>query len=426
MKVSVNDVSSIERKVRVDLEWNEVEGHYDSTLQKLRKGLKVDGFRPGKVPMGIARRILEPELKYEFTNTVVESTYRDILKDEGFDSFIDLKVEDVDYKEGESFFYEVSIEIDPEITLPDYKKGFKVPKTTYVLDKEDVDLYLEDIREHHAEVREVTDGAQKGHFIICDLQETDQSGIPLIGKKVQDRMFKIGEGIFGEPGSEGLIGAKAGDDIRIQLRPNKGEKVNYIVNVKRVESHELPELTDDFVKSNFNKADSYKALKEEVEKSLQGEWDNRSEKEFLKSITDYFINNVKFDVPASRIKRFLDNIVEDILSKNGNKEIDEEKVREQYKPIAEREIRWYLIQEAINGNEKIEVSKEDIDKKIQEAAAQYPEQNRDAVVQYYRKAENRSHLENDLHEQKTFDYLKQFVKIKKETLHTSDFRKRNL
>jgi len=425
MKVSVNDVSSIERKVRVDLEWNEVEGHYDSTLQKLRKGLKVDGFRPGKVPMGIARRILEPELKYEFTNTVVESTYRDILKDEGFDSFIDLKVEDVDYKEGESFFYEVSIEIDPEITLPDYKKGFKVPKTTYVLDKEDVDLYLEDIREHHAEVREVTDGAQKGHFIICDLQETDQGGIPLIGRKVQDRMFKIGEGIFGEPGSEGLIGAKAGDDIRVQLRPNEGENINYIVNVKRVESHELPELTDDFVKSNFNKADSYKALKEDVENFLQGEWDNRSEKEFLKSITDYFINNVKFDVPASRIKRFLDNIVEDILSKNGNKEIDEEKVREQYKPIAEREIRWYLIQEAINGNEKIEVSKEDIDKKIQEAVAQYPEQNRDAVVQYYRKAENRSHLENDLHEQKTFDYLKQFVKIKKEILHTNDFRKRN-
>jgi len=425
MKVSVNDVSSIERKVRVDLEWNEVEGHYDSTLQKLRKGLKVDGFRPGKVPMGIARRILEPELKYEFTNTVVESTYRDILKDEGFDSFIDLKVEDVDYKEGESFFYEVSIEIDPEITLPDYKKGFKVPKTTYVLDKEDVDLYLEDIREHHAEVREVTDGAQKGHFIICDLQETDQGGIPLIGRKVQDRMFKIGEGIFGEPGSEGLIGAKAGDDIHIRLKPKKGEEINYIVNVKRVESHELPELTDDFVKSNFNKADSYKALKEDVENFLQGEWDNRSEKEFLKSITDYFINNVKFDVPASRIKRFLDNIVEDILSKNGNKEIDEEKVREQYKPIAEREIRWYLIQEAINGNEKIEVSKEDIDKKIQEAVAQYPEQNRDAVVQYYRKAENRSHLENDLHEQKTFDYLKQFVKIKKEILHTNDFRKRN-
>ena len=426
MKVSVSDISSIERKVRVDLEWNEVEEHYNSTLQKLRKGLKVDGFRPGKVPTAVARRILGPELKYEFTNTVIESTYKDILKDEGFGNFIDLKVDEADYNESERFFYEISIEVDPEITLPDYKKGFKVPKTTYVLDKEDVDLYLEDIREHHAEVKEVKDGAQKGHFIICDLQEADQSGIPLIGKKVQDRMFKIGEGIFGEPGSEGLIGAKAGDDIRVQLRPNKGENINYIVNVKRVESHELPELTDDFVKSNFNKADSYKALKEDVEKSLQSEWDNRSEKEFLKSITEYFINNVKFDVPASRVKRFLDNIVEDILSKNGNKEIDEQKVREQYRPVADREIRWYLIQEAITRDEKIEVGEKDIDAKIQEVVAQYPEQNRDVVVRHYRKAENRSHLKNDLHEQKTFDFLKQFVKIKKETLHTSGFRKRNL
>ncbi len=426
MKVLVSDITSVQRKVRVDFEWNEVDANYTKTFQKLRKEIKVDGFRPGKVPAGIAKRLLGPQLNYDFTNDVIESSYQNILKENGFDSFIDLEIKEADYKEGESFFYEMAVEIDPEIKLPDYKKGFQVPKTTYIVDEEDINLYLEDIREHYAEVREVDEGARSGDFLIGDMQETDKDGMPLIGRKIQDRMIKVGEGIFGEPGSAALIGAKAGDEVRINITSGEGEQIHYLINVKRVESHDLPELTDEFIKKNFDKYADLKALKEDVEKSITAEWENRSEKDFLTAIRDYFIKNATFDVPESRVKRFLDNIVEDIKAKNGNKEIDEQNLREEYRPMAEREIRWYLIQEAINETEKIEVGNEEIEKRIAEIAGQYPEQNRDAVVRYYRKAENRAHLENDLQEQKIFDYLKQFVKIKKETSHTSEFRKRNM
>ncbi|MFH1251960.1 MAG: trigger factor [bacterium] len=426
MKVTVNEVSSIERKIRVDFEWKAVEGHYNSTLNKLRKELKVDGFRPGKVPTDIAKRILGPKLSYEFTNAVIDSNYKDVLKEQNIDKFIDLNISAVDFETGKTFYYEMTVEFDPEIKLPDYKKGFPIKKTVYVLDKEDVDLYLEDIREHHAMVKEVSDGAQKDHYILCDLQETDVDGTPIVGRKITDRMMKVGEGIFGEPGSEALIGAKAGDEVHIQLKPKKGNKINYVVSVKRVESHDLPELTDDFIKNNFKTIDNYKTLREEVEKSLQGEWDSRTEKEYLQGITEYFVEKVTMDVPKSRINRFLDNIVEDMPAKNGGKEIDDQKLREQYRPVAEREIRWYLIQEAISKAEKIEVTKEEMDQKIQAMAEQYPKENRESILKYYRKAENRSHLENDLHEQKIFDHLKELVKVKKETINTKDFKKRNL
>jgi len=425
MKVTVNEVSNIERKIRVDFEWNEVEKQYTSTLNKLRKGLKVDGFRPGKVPTEVAKRLLRPQLSYDFTNAVIESNYKEVLKEQQIEEFIDLNISGVDFDAGKSFYYEMTVEFDPEIKLPDYKKGFSIKKNVYVLDKEDVDLYLEDIREHHAEIKEVTDGAQKDHYILCDIQETDQDRMPLAGKKVSDRMIKVGEGIFGEPGSEGLIGVKAGDEVRIQLKPKKGDKINYLITVKRVEAHDLPELTDDFIKANFKTIESYKALREEVEKSLQGEWDSRTEKEYLRAISEYFVENVKFDVPKSRVNRFLDSIVEDILAKNGKQEIDEQALREQYRSVAEWEIRWYLIQEAISKAENIEVTQEEMDRKIQEMAEQYSEENRDAVLKYYRKAENRSHLEKDLHEQKIFDHLKKYVKVKKETINTKDFRKRN-
>ncbi|MDO9548302.1 MAG: trigger factor [Candidatus Marinimicrobia bacterium] len=426
MKITVYEVSSIERKIRVDFEWKDVEEQYDSTLNKLRRKLKVDGFRPGKVPTDVAKRSLGPQLSYDFTNAVIESNYKDVLKEQDIEKFIDLNISGVDFDAGKTFYFEMTVEFDPEVKLLEYKKGFPIKKTVYVLDKEDVELYLEDIREHHAEVIEISDGAQKDHYILCDLQETDGDGVPLVGKKVANRMIKVGEGIYGEPGSETLIGAKAGDEVHIQFKPKKGDKINYVVSVKRVESHALPKLTDDFIKNNFKTIDNYKTLREEVEKLLQGEWDSRTEKEYLRGITEYFVEKVTIDVPKSRIKRFLDNVIEDMLAKNGGKEIDDQKLREQYRPIAEREIRWYLIQEAISKAENIKVTKAETDQKIQEMAEQYPNENRDAVLKYYRKAENRSHLETDLHEQKIFDCLKESVKVKKETINTKDFRKRNM
>jgi len=426
MKVTVNEVSSVERKIRVDYEWKEVEKYYHQTLNKLRKGLKVDGFRPGKVPTDIAKRILGPRLSYEFTNAVIEGTYRDVIKEQKIENFIDFAISGVDFEAGKMFFYEMTVEFDPDIKLPDYKKGFPVKKPVYVLDDEDVDFYLEDIRERHAEISEVTEGAEKGDYLICDMQETDENGVPLVNRKVTDRVIKIGEGIFGEPGSEGLIGAKAGDEIRIQLKSKKGEKINYLVSVKRVESHRLPELTDDFVKSNFKTIDTHKALREEVKNSLQKEWDERSEKEFLRGITEYFVEKTSFEIPKSRINRFLDNVVEEMKASNDNKELDDQQLREQYRPLAEREIRWYLISEAIGRAENITVTQEDIDRKIQEMAGEYSEKYRETVLNYYRKAENRSHLKNDIQDEKIFEYLKTFVKVKKETINTKDFRHRGL
>ncbi|HDP68296.1 MAG TPA: trigger factor [Candidatus Marinimicrobia bacterium] len=426
MKVTVTEISNVEQKIRVDFDWNEVETHYNDTLNKLRKGLKVDGFRPGKVPPEIARRLLEPRLSYDFTNAVVESSYTKVLKEQGINAYIDLKVRAVDFDFGENFYYEITIETDPEIDLPDYKSGFTVKKPVYVVDKEDVDLYLEDIREHFAEVHNIDDGAREGHYILCDLQEVDSGGIPLVGRKVSDRLIKVGEGIFGEPGSEGLIGAKTGDELRIKLKPKKGKSVDYLVTVKRVEERRLPELNDDFVKQHYQTMDNIKELRAQVEKMLQAEWDSRSVKEFQRAVSDYFLDNVKTAVPKSRIDRLLENIIADIKEKNDSDEIEETKLREQYRPLAEREVRWFLIEQAIAGAENIEVAKEELEQKVQELVESYAEDKQPMVRNYFSGAKNRTRLENDLFEKKIFDHLEKYARVKKEKISTKEFRKRNM
>ena len=424
MKVDIIDSSTVERIVKVNLDWEEVTDTYNNTFNRLRKELKIDGFRPGKVPEAIAKRLLSTKIKYDFSNDVVETTYRKVLEKNGIDDYVDLTVKDIDFKENESFDYSMSIEVDPEIKIIDYKKGFPVSKKTYVVDEESVDQHLEDVREQYAEVREVTDGAQEGHYILCDLQETEK-GVPIVGKKIEDRIIKIGEGISGEPDTNKLIGAKSGDKILFSIKQEDGTETTYEINVKRVESRIFPELTDDFVKENFEKLDSYEEFRKQIEKSLQEDWDKRSEKEYMRAISDYFVNKIDFELPPSRINRFLDSIVEN-KRKNSQTEIDESKFREQYKSTAIWEIKWYLIQRELIKNENIDVNSDEIELKIEEISERYPEIERNDIVQFYRRDENRLGLKNDIYDRKLFNHLKQFAKVKKEIVKTSELRKRNI
>ncbi len=424
MKVDANKSSSVETVITVRISWDQVASDYRKILNNLRKNLKLDGFRPGKVPEGIAKRVLGPQLKYDFTNDVIRGSFENAVKEAGIEDYVDLNVTDVDFEEGGDFTYQMTVETDPQITLPDYQKGFPIQHEKYVVDKSDIDLYLEDMREQHALIQEVTEGAQEGHYIIGDIQECDDSGVPLIGKKIENRMIKVGEGVFGEPGARGLIGAKPEDTVRISVKPPKGEKVNYEISIKRVESHTLPELTDDFIADNIKGVETYKGLRDQVEKSLQAEWDSRSEADLQRAIQDYFVDNTDFEIPPSRINTYIEGVINEIRQRNQEEEIDEQQVREKYTSIAKREIRWYLIQREITAAQQLDVSNEEINARVETESQRYDEKQRPQLVRFYRKKENRNRLENEILQGKIFAHLKEQAKIKTKSVKTSELRKR--
>ena len=106
-------------------------------------------------------------------------------------------ISDVDFVHSEHFKFKVSFEIEPEIKLPKLKKNtLKVEKTKYITDEQDIDMAIDEVRNGHAEVKTIEDGARLEDFLICDLQELDESGLPIIGKKLETRYIKIGQTPF--------------------------------------------------------------------------------------------------------------------------------------------------------------------------------------------------------------------------------------
>lgn len=424
MKVEMDTINPTESVLKVTLDWEEVSKFYEKTFKSLHSDLKLDGFRPGRVPKQLAKKVLEPQIKYEFSNEVIRDTIGKALKDKQIDDYIDLDIKELDYREGNSFEYTLNIEFDPQIELFDYKKGFSVEKATYIVDEEDVNLYLEDLREQHAEVREVTDGAKEGEFILCDLQEIDENRTPIIGRKVEDRLIKVGEGIFGGSGAIRLLGAKAGDRVVIETDDNSNKLRFYEVNVKRVESHDLPELTDDFIEANFENVKNYDELRQGVKETLQADWDRRSKEEFFRAIADYFIREIDIPIPRARLNRYLDTLVKDIKLQEKGDSIDESEVKEAYKASAIWEIKWYLIKREIIKSENISISDDEIERKINEILLKYPEVERKRVENFYKHKDNRERLKQDMYEDKIFNYLKQFVEVKDKTIHTNTMGRR--
>lgn len=422
MKAELINSTPIEKTVKVVVDWDEIADDYIAVFNDLRRDLKIDGFRKGKVPESLAKRLLKPQIFVNFTNQIIEKTHKQALKDVGMDDYLDLHITDLDFDENTPFNYTIKVEYDPEITLPDYKKGIKIQQKEYIVDPETVERYIEDFLENQAEVQEVFDGAQDGDFLVADLQALDEGGIPLIGKRLPDRLIKVGEGIFGDKEAGNFKGVKAGDSVNLNVKSSSGKMLKYLVDVKRVEKHTLPELTDELVKSQVEDVQTVAEFRQRITENLQYKWNQRAQEELEQALADYFIENTKFDIPPYRINSYLDSLIEKMKENSQNKPIDEAKIREEYLPIAEKNIRWYLIQQAVRKQEDIKVSEDEIQTEIDKILQIVPEEQKEFAEQFYQKPRNRLEIRVNLEDRKIREHIHQFIKEKKVTVHTESLQ----
>ncbi|HPA99318.1 MAG TPA: trigger factor [Candidatus Marinimicrobia bacterium] len=422
MKAELINSTPIEKTVKVVVDWDEIADDYIAVFNDLRRDLKIDGFRKGKVPESLAKRLLKPQIFVSFTNQIIEKTHKQALKDVGIDDYLDLHITDLDFDENTPFNYTIKVEYDPEITLPDYKKGIKIQQKEYIVDPETVERYIEDFLENQAEVQEVFDGAQDGDFLVADLQALDEGGIPIIGKRLPDRLIKVGEGIFGDKEAGNFKGVKAGDSVNLNVKSSSGKMLKYLVDVKRVEKHTLPELTDELVKSQVEDVQTVAEFRQRITENLQYKWNQRAQEELDQALADYFIENTKFDIPPYRINSYLDSLIEKMKENSQNKPIDEAKIREEYLPIAEKNIRWYLIQQAVRKQEDIRVSEDEIQTEIDKILQIVPEEQKEFAEQFYQKSRSRLEIRLNLEDRKIREHIHQFIKEKKVTVHTESLQ----
>jgi len=427
MEVKIKDINSYSKELIVEMDWKEIVDDFNKFVGNFGKQIKIPGFRPGKVPKQVIEKQYMPLIESQFVEENIQKYYLNALREQNIVPVNKAEIKDVHFHQKEHFNFTAVFEVEVDTVLPELKKNsIKVDKTVYVTDKEDFNLTIEDMRQSRATMKTVEDGSKEGHFIFADLQKVDENGVPIIGEKLEKRYIKVGDGVFGGENLKKLTGLKADDktQVLIEDETNKNEAL-FEVSVLNVEEQVLPEVDMDFVKQMDPEAkdvDSWKnGIKEQIEKSYQ----QRATEQFDRNISDALIEKINPEFAPSMVESYLDHIIEDVKAQNQGAELEEEKVRKTYRPLSERNLKWYSIRNAIIKDQKFKISANDIKAEIDRLKEETPKQAKE-IEKFYKKPSNKTRLEDDLIEKKILDYLMEFVKVKEVKVYTKDLRKGNM
>ena len=423
MKIDLKKINEYTREIKIELGWDELKSDFDISVKKFGKKIKMPGFRPGKTPKERLLKQFKPNIEAQFMEDNFQKYYLKAINKENILPVNKAEISDVHFHMNEPFLFKAKFEVEPEIILPDLKnKSLKVQKIKYIHDKKDIDDAIHQLRKTNATMKTIEGGAEEGDYLICDLQKLDDSGIPIIGKKFEKQYLRVGNGSFTDDQKDKLIGLKKNDKTRLRLPINNGNSdAQYEITIKNIERELLPDLDKTFIKSINSDLESIEELTMDIEKKIKENFQDRSKTTYERELSDSLIELVKPSFAPSMVENYMDNLVEDVKKQNNGEPLDEDKVREHYKSVAERNIKWYSIRKKIIQSQNIKPSKEDIDLEINKLVETSPNSEGN-IRKFYKKPSNIKRIEDDLIERKIIGYLEKFAEIKEVEVQTKDLR----
>ncbi len=413
MDIKIEAGKPHERTLKVHVDWAEMEPGFEKKLVKLNKQVKRPGFRPGKIPRKIMLQAYGHSVLAEMLDETVQAAYYKGIIDNKLTPIDQGNIEDMsEFDIGKNLEFTMQLQVEPDFKMFDYQAGFKITKTAYSATDEDVNHALEHLQERFAEVEVREDGAVDGDMLKGDLQYLDGDGVAIEGSNVENRYIKIGDGVFGDKVAKQLIGSKAGDEVGFDIpaQAKDAEDLHIRMQVKAVETHILPELNDEFAKQVDPKFETIEALKTSTREDIQKQLDYDVARALDQSLANKLVEETELEVPEVMLTDYLDKLVERVRKERGA-DVDEEEVRIQNRERAEWELSWYLIRKQLITTEKLEVSEEDIDAKLDELVAQMPG-DKEKMKALYRDKQYLPQIKDDIMEKKLFSHLVSFAKIK--------------
>ena len=423
MQVVAKNINDYTRELKVDLTWEEVQPNFNKAAKAFSKKIKMPGFRPGRVPMERLLSQFQANIEAEFMDANFQKYYLAAVQEKKLMPVNKAEIKDVDFRMNQDFSFTATFEVEPEIVIPNMKKNsLQVNRTNYLHDDQDIEDAILQLRKAQASIVTIEDGAKEGDYLVCSLQKLDDSGVPIIGKKFENQYLRVGNGSFTDDQKDKLIGLKSGETARLRLPVNEdGGDADYDLVVDRVERENLPELNDDFIKTVNPDLNSVDSLRKDVEKKIIENFKERSQTAYERELSDKAIDFVNPAFAPSMVENYLENLVEDVKKQNNGEPLDEAKVKEQYKSVAERNVKWYSIRKEIINSQEMKVEKEDVEEEISRLIQRTPKSEKE-IKRFYKKPSNKKRIEDDLMEKKILNYLEQFTQVKEVDVETKKLR----
>lgn len=425
MKSSVEAVSGIEKKVRVEIPADEVNRRIEKGYAEVRKIAPIRGFRIGKAPMSMVRKAFRESVEADVAERLVRESIEEAFRENRLKVLSLPKIDGGNLKEGEEFVFTATVEVVPELSPQGYR-GLPVTKERVEVGDAEVENALQRMRESFARYHAVEERGAAEQDLV-EFACTARAGGEQIDAR-ESASAVLGNGVpFGKEFEEALAGVTAGEERTIEVEfpgdfPDpkfRGKKVSFEVKVHSVREKRLPELDEEFAK-NFNDVSGLEDLRTKMRERLVQEAEERSRLRMEEEIRKGLLERNAFDVPKTLVDRRIHAMIQDTANRLASQGMDLKKVnmdfdkmRERFAPNAERAVRVSLLLVAIAERESLDVPFSEIEAEMREMAAAAGMEY-EKVRELYGDEERMDGLRDRLLDRKTMAFLLEHAEVNEE------------
>lgn len=390
MQVSVETTSGLQRQLTVTVPAERIDTDVEKQVVQQARTRRMDGFRPGKVPAKVIKRMYGDAIRYEVLNRVVQETFYEAVQQESLMPAGAPAIEFKTDKEGEDFAYVATFDVYPEIELKDLA-GVEVEKATASIKAADVKNMIDTLRKQQGTFKPTRGMVKEGFQVNIDF-EGFVDGEAFEGGKAEGQDLVIGSGSMIPGFEDGIVGKKKGEEFDVEVTfPEEyqsealaGKAATFKMKLNEVSKPELPELNEEFfAKFGVSSADEAE-FKAEVEKNMAREMNHALKTKTKTAVFDALIAQNEIEAPAAMIDDEVNVLRQQAVQQfGGQAQIDPNTLpKELFEEQAIRRVKiGLLVQEVIKAG-NLEATDERVDAILADIAESYDDA--DEVISYYK------------------------------------------
>ena len=386
MQVSVEATGNIQRKMTIEVPAERIDQEVDKRLKSMRGNVRMDGFRPGKVPLSIVKKTHGAGVYQDVASETIQSSFYDAVGQEKLRVVGLPDIEAKTFEYGKNIEFSATFDIYPEVDIASLE-GTTITKQHAEITEKNVDDMIETLREQQKEWIDVDRAAKEGDLVTVDFKGL-LDGESFEGGDADDFQVELGAGRMLKDFETALVGMSVGDekvtDVTFpddyQSENLQGKTVQFTQTLKKVQESKKPEIDEEFIKRFGIDDGTMESFRANILENMQRELSNAINTKVKTQVMDQLASLHEFDIPAALVTDEIKHIRQEMTQNTGNdmSSLPDDLFKEQ----AERRVKLGLIVGEIIRQKDIQKDDAKVEAKLEELASTYEDPN--ALIEYYR------------------------------------------
>ena len=421
MQISVENTGALERRMNIQVPAQRVSDAIDARLQSLSRTVRMNGFRPGKVPMNVVRKQYGAAVRQEVIEGLVQTTFSEAVTEQKLNPAGGPRIDEFKADEGQDLSYRAVFEVYPEFEVKGIE-GLAVNRPAVEVTEADVDAMIDNLRRQQATYAKVERAAQDTDRVTIDF-EGKIDGVAFEGGKGTNFPVIVGAGRMLPEFESGLLGMSAGEtkEVTVNFPADyaaanlAGKAAVFTITAQSVEAQQLPEADDSFAKAFGITEGGIAKLREEVADNMRRELADKVRSRMRQQLFDGLLSANPIEVPSVLVNNQVRDMQVDAGRQMGARDVSQLPPAEQFQDAARRRVVLGLVLGEVIKTSGVTVDRNRVQAKVQEMIEQYPDPVQ-AAKALRENQEAQRQVENMVLEDQVIDWLLERATVSEQSM----------